>query len=627
VTRPTPFSLHLALLALGTALPGAALAQSACTSTGNLWTCQGSGSGINNGSLDGATIDILPGAQIDGGANQGIQVDDNNIITNDGTITSTGDHAVQGDNGVTVTNRGTITGGSGDDGVNIDDDGVLINSGTITGGDDGVQLEANAYVLNEETGRIQAAGEAVNVNTDGAVVINHGTIIGGDDGINAGENAEITNTGRILSNGGAQDGVDLDSGSVTNSGQIIAEGVEDGIDFDISVIASTVTNTGTIEGNLAINNDPGNTAALTVINAGTLIGRGGLAIDFGAGDDGLVLRPGSRITGAIEFGTGNDTLEIVEPMATMLSFASAPETITAGGPIVTDASGLISFDAAGLSLGDDMALNAGRSLALAVLDRDFARGAWVAGYGFASGAGEDGLQGYSGTGAGLLLGYDLSDRFGAFLSLGRAASDLEDGLQSATQDQLLLGLRGQTAVAGMTLSGTAFAGTIRTDFDSADDVAGQGSTDGLLMGAALRADGKLGETLDFAAQVSVLRHKADAYSLTGVQTASFDERVATTAALRLELGIPVEMKAARLRPYAALTIASGSSDEIVASGLGGTTRFAAADWQDGTSLALGATYDAAIGAGQVNGRIEVEFSDDRDPELRVGLGLSIPFGG
>ena len=52
-----------------------------------------------------------------------------------------------------------------------------------------------------------------------------------------------------------------------------------------------------------------------------------------------------------------------------------------------------------------------------------------------------------------------------------------------------------------------------------------------------------------------------------------------------------------------------------------------ADWQDGASLALGATYDAALGAGQVNGRIEVEFSDDRDPELRVGLGLSIPFGG
>jgi hypothetical protein len=627
VTRPTPFRLHLAVLALGTALPGAALAQSACTSTGNLWTCQGSGSGINNGSLDGATIDILPGAQIDGGSKQGIQVDDDNIITNYGTITSTGDHAVQGDNGVTVTNRGTISGGSEDDGVNIDDDGVLINSGTITGGDDGVQLEANAYVLNEETGRIEAAGEAVNVNTDGAVVINHGTIIGGDDGINAGENAEITNTGTILSVGGAQDGVDLDSGSVTNSGTIRAEGVEDGIDFDISVIASAVTNTGTIEGNLAINNDPGNTAALTVINAGTLIGRGGLAIDFGAGDDRLEIRPGSRITGAIAFGTGNDTLEIVEPMATMLSFSSAPETITAGGPFVAGDAGLISFDAAGLSLGDDMALNSGRTLALTVLDRDFARGAWVAGYGFASGAGEDGLQGYSGTGAGLLAGYDLSDRFGGFLALGRAAADLDDNLQTATQEQVLLGLRGKTALGGMALSGTAFAGATTTDFDSPDDVAGQGSADGLLMGAALRADGKLGDRLDFSAQVSVLRHKTDGYSLTGVQTARLEARDATTAALRLELGMPLVMKAATLRPYAALTVASGSSDEIVASGLGDTTRFAAADWQDGASLALGATYDAPIGAGQVNGRIEVEFSEDRDPELRVGLGLSIPFGG
>ncbi len=602
----------LALFAVA-ALPGVAAAQSACVpdapADGDAVVCSGTGTGIVDDGLDDATIEVLAGAVIDGGATQAFEFDDGVTFTNAGTLSSTDDHAVQGDNDVTVTNTGTITGGDGD-GVNIDDNGTIINSGTITGGDDGVQTEIGGTVINTATGVITAAGEGVNVNQPDAVVINDGIIEAVDDAINAGTNATITNTGRITSTGD-QDGVDLDFGTVTNSGLIESLGSEDGIDFDPSTEASTVTNSGTIRGTIAINTDPADTGAQTVVNSGSLIGLGGTAVNLGAGDDVLVLQQGSVVEGAIEMGDGADTLEIAYTGMEVLTFGSAIETVTTAGPAVVAATGVVLLDDAVLSAED----RAGRDLAFGlsrqVLVAAAGAGVWASGFGIGSSADdEDVLSG--------AIGYDHAlggVQVGGFLSR-TGAGDLE-----AT----LVGLRlsGGTPVFG-------YAATVFTGETGGDDIAGSDGADGTLTGVAGRLDwvmrpAEAGAGLDLALEGGFSRHEIDGYDLDTLAT-RIDGRDVESSYLRLELGVPMMLDAdTRLRGFVAVTGQQGDADAITASFGGASASFDAEDDLDRTAFSLGGSWSTRLASGMIlDARLEASVDDEDETGLTAGFGLRLP---
>lgn len=104
------------------------------------------------------------------------------VIDNAGVIVSA-DEAVEGRDGFTMTNSGTVT-STGDDAVQFGD-GTLTNSGTITGGDDGVDVDSGRIVNSGEITTTDAGdGAAIDVDPDaesgdpaGTLVIdNSGTI-------------------------------------------------------------------------------------------------------------------------------------------------------------------------------------------------------------------------------------------------------------------------------------------------------------------------------------------------------------------------------------------------------------------------------------------------------------------
>lgn len=602
-------------LILGASLPGTAFAQACSPSSpanGDTVVCSGTGSGVRNGSLDNATFTIEEGALIEGGANQAFEFDDGVTLTNNGTVTSTGDHAVQGDNDVTVINNGTITGGSGDDGVNIDDNGRIENSGTISGGDDGVQVESNGTVINHETGVITATDEGVNANQPNAYVENHGIIEAGDDAINAGTNATIVNTGRITSTGD-QDGIDLDDGTVTNSGLIESLGAEDGIDFDPSTAASLVTNTGTIRGNIAINTDVADTGAQTIVNSGSLIGRSGTALNLGDGNDTLILDDGSRISGLIEMGGGSDALVVNYVKLERLDVGSAIESVTTAGPSFVGSSAIILLDPVALGAGDRDAQDLAFNLSRTVLTAPGGRGLWTAGRGAVMADDRSYLGG--------VVGYDFDiggHAFGVFGG-GAEAGDLR---------AWLAGLRFDLADNGpFDLQATAFAGV--TD---GDDLGGSDGAEGTLLAIAARASYALIEAapggfgLDLAAEGGFSRHAVDGYVLSALDTAIAD-RDSDAGYARIEIGIPYSFDAeTSVRAFAAVTHHSGSADLIAAAFEGQTMSFASGADLDRTAFGLGATFTRKLASGLAfDATLEASHADG-DTEAAFGVSLRIPFG-
>jgi hypothetical protein len=597
-------------------LSAPAAAQSACVpsspSDGDTVVCSGTGSGIVDDGLDDATITVQEGALVEGGANQGFEFDDDVSFTNEGTVTSTGEHAVQGDNGVVVVNNGTITGGGGD-GVNIDNDGRIENSGTITGDDDGVQVESDGTVINTATGIITATDEGINANQPNAVIENHGIVEAGDDAINAGTNATITNTGRITSTGD-QDGIDLDDGTIVNSGLIESRGAEDGIDFDPSAEASTVTNTGTIQGTIAINTDPADTGAQTIVNSGRLTGFGGTALSLGAGDDVVILDEGSVVQGAIEMGDGNDTLRINYVALERLPIGSVIETVTTAGPSIVGTSAIVLLDPERLGREDRDSQTLAYDLSRRVLTVPGGAGFWAAGRGVA-------VDGDDRSFLGGVIGYDFAlggHTLGAYVGLANA-NDL---------DATVAGLRFDLGVDGpFDLQATAFVG--KTD---GADIAGSGGAEGTIAGAAARATLAVlqaapgGFGLDMALEGGFSGHFVDGYTLGDLDTGIAD-RDTTSGYARFEIGVPFSIDSeTTLRGFAAVTHHTGSADPILASFEGVDTSFASGADLDRTAFGVGASFTKRLASGVAfDARVEASHADD-DTDVAFGLAVRVPLG-
>ncbi len=276
---------------------------------------------IEGAELDPVTGDVLVPAGSVSADNDAIKLRNGSELDNAGSIFAK-DKGVdsEGFENVTITNSGSIEADdkairAGADGADGGDNLILTNSGSIVSkGDEGVETGNDATIVN--TGTIKGFDDAVQVGT-GAMITNEGLI----------ENT-ATAADVLADPDAAQDAIDLDSGTITNtaSGQIIST-VDAAIDFDPTTEASKIENRGVIRGTLAVEtakaegSDPADAGQQTIDNWGVLEGTSGLALDLGLGDDALNMKLGGTLIGGAQFGGGLDSLSFASDFVFDMDFA------------------------------------------------------------------------------------------------------------------------------------------------------------------------------------------------------------------------------------------------------------------------------------------------------------------
>jgi hypothetical protein len=311
--------LTTALAAAPVLWAGAAAAQ--CTpdapANGATVTCTGTDAngfvfGGDTG-LDGINLLVGSGATVTNGGNRrGIDLRDSANIVVFGTVSSPNSDGIRARNNATVS---------------------LNSTARVTGGDEAMQLGDNATVNTIAGSVIDAADEGIEAGND-AQVTHRGTLTAIDDALQVGERATIQNLGRIANiqtqamitaGDEAQDGIDLDSGLINNGGfsgftananAEVSSTFGDAIDFDVSTnpVESVIDNYALIRGgNHAVETDALNVSGQWVINraTGRIIGGGGTALNLGAGADRYDHFAGAALTGGIDFGSGDDILQIL----------------------------------------------------------------------------------------------------------------------------------------------------------------------------------------------------------------------------------------------------------------------------------------------------------------------------
>jgi len=270
----------IALLATG-ALGTAAQAQ--CVQTGLSVTCTGTETdGFRSGD-DDLTLEVVDGATVSND-NDALRFDGDDITVTLGAgaqVISAEQEGIQGEDDLNVTIAAGALVDAGDEGVTSDDDLVLVNNGTIRAVDDAVQIDERAMITNN------GVIESLSLASD------------------------------------PQDAIDLDSGTVINNGTIRAN-LDAAIDFDNDEQGDGLVRqqAGIITGTIGVETDPGNLSTQVVeVLGGTIEGTSGLAINLGAGADSVTLAGAGTILGAVDLGSGQDSLSFLDDEYEGVSFS------------------------------------------------------------------------------------------------------------------------------------------------------------------------------------------------------------------------------------------------------------------------------------------------------------------
>ena len=362
MTKTMPLRAILSTSALAAMSFAALPAHAACVDGGATLTCTGTGNAAITDATEDKSFTIEPDAAV--GPLSGIAMTlsgDDQSVLNQGLIESLDDEAVRTTGArLTFDNAGEIR-ATDDRGIRLQagaDDATIINraGATILTKDQAIRADSGDVLENlrvENDGTITSTdGRAIQSRGPGTTVINTGIIEGGEEVIEARTDFTLENRGTIKIGDPAiadEDGVQFASGRVDNFGLI--QGSDDGIDVDEGTIVNhaggeirvvpaplqpggngidadeetqdpvngdrpagllTIENAGLIEGPKAIAVDDDRTAAVNVINSGTLRGISGVAMDLAPAMDASALEifDGSMIFGDVLLTDSDDTVTI-----------------------------------------------------------------------------------------------------------------------------------------------------------------------------------------------------------------------------------------------------------------------------------------------------------------------------
>jgi outer membrane autotransporter protein len=278
-TVNTPEGLDVTVVTVGNQMniQVASIVMGGCVQDGTSVVCEGiDPDGFENAVEDGLDVLVEPDALVLNVDGNGLDLGDDNVVDNQGTINVAGDGIHAGD-GNTIINSSADTIIAGGSGIVTGDDSDIANPGTITADGDGIETGANSIVDN--SGTITAGDDGMTVG-DGSDVLNTGTIESLDIAILAGDNhnadldgdgnAGIVNEGIIDSQ---VDGIFAgDNSVIVNRGDIFARNARADApnDGDFNFLAdSALTQQGTgigVGSNNTVINEAG--ATITAHNAG-----------------------------------------------------------------------------------------------------------------------------------------------------------------------------------------------------------------------------------------------------------------------------------------------------------------------------------------------------------------------